>query len=163
MILNELWATAGAKYRATTVKKNNELPVSANIAGTFRPLVREFKTVLDSGFHDVDSSLCKWKLDPGFQSFVGFRISWAVFWIPKPKIADSTSKNFPDTGILILLLWLTHAFCCKVTKVSEIKILIQDSFSNDCTTARILQYILFLNLHTVWIGLLWGSSPNPRP
>ena len=48
-----------------------------------RPL-REYKTVLDSGFHTadsrfqvLDSSLCRsgtWILDSRFQSFVGFRI-----------------------------------------------------------------------------------------
>ena len=39
------------------------------------------KTVLDSGFHAVDSgfqvldsSLCQWNLDSGFQCLVGFRI-----------------------------------------------------------------------------------------
>ena len=43
--------------------------------------VRESKTVLDSGFHTVDSgfqvldsSLCQWNLESGFQLFVGFRI-----------------------------------------------------------------------------------------
>ena len=58
--------------------------------------VRESKTVLDSGFHTVDSvfqvldsSLCQWNLESGFQLFVGFRIHWAVFRIPKPRIADS--------------------------------------------------------------------------
>ena len=45
------------------------------------PNVRESKTVLDSGFHAeefvfqvLDSSLCQWNLDSGFQSLVGFRI-----------------------------------------------------------------------------------------
>ena len=41
-------------------------------------------TVLDSGFHAVDS---------GLQSLVGFRIPWAVFRIPEPVIPDSTDKN----------------------------------------------------------------------
>ena len=46
--------------------------------------IRESKTVLDSGFHDtgsglqvLDSSICQWNLDSGFQSLVGFRIPWA--------------------------------------------------------------------------------------
>ena len=34
----------------------------------------------------------------GFQSLVVFRIPWAVFRIPKPRILDSTSKIFPDSG-----------------------------------------------------------------
>ena len=61
------------------------------------PNVRESKTVLDSGFHAVDStfqlldsSLCQWNLDSGFQSLVGFRIPGAVFRIAKPKIPDSS-------------------------------------------------------------------------
>ena len=44
------------------------------------------KTILDSGFHAMDSSpetvfriLCQWNLDSGFQSLVGFRIPWAVY------------------------------------------------------------------------------------
>ena len=82
------------------------------------PNVRESKTVLDSGFHAVDSgltvldfSLCQWNMDFGFQSLVGFRIPWAVFWIPKSRtdfvfpnkkfseFADLLSKNFQDSGI----------------------------------------------------------------
>ena len=44
----------------------------------------------------------------GFQIFVSgtwtpdlveFRIPWAVFRIPKPRIQDSTSKDLPDSGI----------------------------------------------------------------
>ena len=30
---------------------------------------------------------------------VGFRIPWAVFRIPKPRILDSSSKNFLDSGV----------------------------------------------------------------
>ena len=37
----------------------------------------------------------------GFQSLVRFRILSAVFRIPKPRIPDSTSNNFPDCGIQI--------------------------------------------------------------
>ena len=80
-------------------------------AGVFLSLhVREPKTVLDSGFHAVDSgiqvlnaSLCQWNLDSRFQLLVGFRIPWAVCRILKPRILDSTSKmlniriNFLDS------------------------------------------------------------------
>ena len=71
----------------------------------YRPTVRESKTVLDSGFHAGDSwfqvldpSLCQWNLDSGFQvRFNAIPDSWAVLWIQKPRIPDSTSKNFPDS------------------------------------------------------------------
>ena len=90
---------------------------------------------VDSGFHAVDSgiqvlnsSLCQWNLDCGFQSLVGFRTPWSVFWIPKLRIPDSTSKNFTDSGIWIPLhgasftlylndcsswvsLWIPRFFC----------------------------------------------------
>ena len=35
-----------------------------------------------------------WNLDSGFQSLVGFRIPWAVFQIPKPRIPDFTNEKF---------------------------------------------------------------------
>ena len=67
------------------------------------PHIRESRTVLDSGFHAVDSgfqvldsSLCQWNVDSGFQSLVGFPIPWAVLRIPKPMVPDSVSKHFPD-------------------------------------------------------------------
>ena len=43
------------------------------------------------------------KLDSGFQSLVGFWILSAVFRISKPRIPDSTSKKFLDSGIRIPL------------------------------------------------------------
>ena len=47
----------------------------------------------------------QWKapLDSEFQSFAGFWIPWAIFRILKSRIADSTSKKFPDSGIWIPL------------------------------------------------------------
>ena len=74
------------------------------------PLVKgNGKTVMDSGFHAVESrfqvvsSLCQWNLDSEFQSLAGFWIPWAIFRILKSRIADSTSKKFPDSGIWIPL------------------------------------------------------------
>ena len=63
------------------------------------PRVRESKTVLDSGFHVVDSGFVRvsivgfrfFYLNSGFQN-PGFRIP--MFY----RIPDSTSKNFPDFG-----------------------------------------------------------------
>ena len=72
---------------------------------TTSPYVRESKTVLDSGFHSVDSGFQL--LDSrSFSMELGFRIS-IVSGIPnsyscipdsKAKIPDSTGKNFQDSG-----------------------------------------------------------------
>ena len=59
--------------------------------------------ILDLMLWILDSSLCWRNLDSIIQSLVGFRIPWAVFRIPKPTILNSTGKNFPDSGIRILL------------------------------------------------------------
>ena len=50
---------------------------------------------------------CQWNLYSRFQFFAGFRIPWAKPRIPKPRIPDYTSKNFPDLGIHTNLLWVT--------------------------------------------------------
>ena len=55
------------------------------------------RDTVDSGLQVLDSSICHWNLDSGFQSLVGFRIPWAVFRIPKPRIPGSTSKICPDS------------------------------------------------------------------
>ena len=47
-----------------------------------------------------------------FQSLVGFRILWAVFWILKPRIPDSTSKNFKDSGNRTTLHGVRHYCPC---------------------------------------------------
>jgi len=45
--------------------------------------------------------LCQWKLDSRFQSLVGFRIPYAVFQIPKPRIQDSGFRTpQANSGIL---------------------------------------------------------------
>ena len=57
-------------------------------------------------FERVAQSNLEWifrKMDSGFQSLVGFRIPIAGFRIPKPRIPDSTSKKFLDSGIRIPL------------------------------------------------------------
>ena len=67
--------------------------------------VRESKTLLDSGFHAVDSGFYlldsrSFSVELGFRIRIvsGFRIPTPVFRIPKPRIPDSTSKNFQDSG-----------------------------------------------------------------
>ena len=42
--------------------------------------------------------LFQWNLDSGFELLVGFRIPTPVFRIPRPRIPDSTRKNFQDSG-----------------------------------------------------------------
>ena len=42
--------------------------------------------------------LCRWNLNSGFHSLVGFWIGWPVFRIQKPKISDSTSKKILESG-----------------------------------------------------------------
>ena len=65
----------------------------------------------------TNSSRCvlEWKLDSGLgipdslSVEIGFHIpivtgitdSWVEFRIPKPRISDSTNKDFPDSGIWI--------------------------------------------------------------
>ena len=60
------------------------------------------ETAPKSPFFCVKTSVCQWNLDSGFQSFVGFRIPWGAFPIPKPRIRDFTGKNFLDSGIRVL-------------------------------------------------------------
>ena len=55
------------------------------------------RDTVDSGLQVLDSSICHWNLDSGFQSLVRFRIPWAVFRIPKPRVPGSTSKICPDS------------------------------------------------------------------
>ena len=57
-------------------------------------------------FERVAQSNLEWifrKLDSGFQSLVGLLIPSSGFRIPKPRVPDSTSKKFLDSGIRILL------------------------------------------------------------
>ena len=75
-----------------------KLPITDYLTPGTGSNVRESKKVLDSGFQVMDSSLCHWNLDTGFQSLMRFRIPWAVFRIPKPRIPDSTCKFFLDSG-----------------------------------------------------------------
>ena len=53
---------------------------------------------VDSGLQVLDSSLCQWNWDSGFQSLVGFRIPKAVFRIPKPRIHHFLTLGDPNLG-----------------------------------------------------------------
>ena len=67
------------------------------------PLPWESKAVFDSGSQVLDSNLCQWHLDSGFQSLVGYRILELYSRFQSLGIRDSTSRNFPDSRIRILL------------------------------------------------------------
>ena len=80
------------EYRDQSVKNWNLNQVHS---WTDRPIRRESKTVclpgsgfnaVDYGFQVLDSSLHQWNLESGF------RISWAVFRIPKPRSLHSMSE-----------------------------------------------------------------------
>ena len=67
---------------------------------------KESTPVLDSGIHAMysrfqvmDTSLCQWNLDSGIQSLAGFRIPYVVFWIPKTRILDSSSRILPESRL----------------------------------------------------------------
>ena len=69
------------------------------------PILRESKTVLDSGFHTVDSglqvidsSLCQWNLDSGFQLLVGFRFFKLCSGFQSPGFQISPAKFSLDSG-----------------------------------------------------------------
>ena len=58
--------------------------------GFYRSLIGFLACERKSGFHAVDSGFQV--MDAGFQTLVGFRIPWAIFWIPKPKIRIPQAK-----------------------------------------------------------------------
>ena len=69
------------------------------------PILRGSKTVLDSGFHTVDSgsqvidsSLCQWNLDSGFQLLVGFRFLKLCSGFQSPGFQISQAKFSQDSG-----------------------------------------------------------------
>ena len=81
------------------------------------PHVGESMTVLDSGFHTMDSSFQlqdfsvwrRWDLVSGFQSLVGFRSPWAVFLIPQVKISRLCSLRWDNSITLYKLTKIVRA------------------------------------------------------
>ena len=71
------------------------------------PQVKEFRPVLDSTPWILDSRylipVLDSDLDFGFQSLVRFQVPRTESQIPKSRIRDSTSNNFPDSRIPIPL------------------------------------------------------------
>ena len=112
LTLREHWKPQNVKkdlpeYGETAIKINGKRKPhtcrgeSLNPALFYYTHVRESKTV-SLGFwitrHAVPGTgfriFWQWNLDSGSQSQVGFRIPWAVFQIPKPRIPDSTIQTF---------------------------------------------------------------------
>ena len=64
---------------------------------------------MDSGGQVLDSSLCQWNLDSGFQSLVDSGIlelfsrfqsqGFRILRVKSSRIPDSKSKNFPGSGL----------------------------------------------------------------
>ena len=86
-------------------------------AAWFSPHVMERERqswTMDSTSWIPDSTFRQW--NTAILSLAGFRIPAAVFRIPKPRVADSASKNFPDSGIRIPSHGLgeggTIDYCC---------------------------------------------------
>ena len=92
----------------------------------YSPCVSESKTVLDSGFHGVDSgfqvldsSFCQWNLDSGFVNGIPNSLSC----IPDSRAQDSgfCQQNFPDSltwdEFIIVGLDLTHYNLVRVLSV----------------------------------------------
>ena len=72
----------------------------------------ESKTVLDSGLHAegsgfqlLDSGLCQWNLDFGFQSLVGFWISWTLYSGSKSQGSGFHKQKFPEYRNSDSLIW----------------------------------------------------------
>ena len=97
----------------------------------------------------------QWNLDSWFQSSKGFRIPWAVFRIPKPRILvlqakvlripDFTSQIFPDFGIFTNLI--PRSPSCLYIKVWDSFCLTVGEWSGYKGNNK--NYI-FLITHTAW-------------
>ena len=93
-------------------------PDPDHIKGTHPKTVLDSEShSMDSGFLVLDSSIFHWNMNSRFHSLMGFRIPWAVFWIPKPRISDSTRKNFTDSRIRIPLQGAIHRFAVIYARV----------------------------------------------
>ena len=82
--------------------------------GPFSPHIRSTRQswILNSTLRIPDSRnwppiLCRWNLDSGFQSLVGFRIPWAVVRISKPRIPRIPQAKI--SRIQDSLIWGDHS------------------------------------------------------
>ena len=76
--------------------------LSPHVKGSRTALNSGFNAV-DSGFLVLDSSLCQWNLESGFQSFWDFRFLELFSGFQSSGFRRSTNMNFLDFGIRIPL------------------------------------------------------------
>ena len=95
----------GRNFTTVEPLHNGHLPPCKGIQAQSR-MLDSTPWIPDSRYWIPD--LFQWNLDSGFQLLVGFRIPWAVLRILRPRIPDSTRKNFPDAGIPIPLHEARH-------------------------------------------------------
>ena len=124
------------------------------------PLLRESKTVSESGFHGLDS---------GFQVLLPGTITLSLelgIWIPTVSgIPDSASKKFPDLGILISL----HGATCNCLYLWQIRarlgIFPQKDVAHSSLHSTLIQMQLklALQLFTLETTILDATVPTGRP
>ena len=93
--LNRYGIWGGPSY-----SQNTDLNI--NVQRKFRPIKGNPRQSWILNFTSQIPDSCRldqWNLASGFQLLLGFRILWVVSRIPRPRISDSTSKNFPVCGI----------------------------------------------------------------
>ena len=70
---------------------------------------------MDSGLSVLDSSLCQWNLDSGFQSLVGFCIPRAVF-----RILQTIISQIPESGFLCMeRLFVIFVYWWSIETINE--------------------------------------------
>ena len=84
--------------------------------------------------------LCKWHLYSGFQSFEGFRITGAVFWIPPAQISRILESLKKDDNLVDTVNFFTPT-------VMEMSILHAISNSSVYNTALLNRNMVFLIPH----------------
>ena len=130
------------------------------VALLISPLVRESKTVSESGFHVLDSR---------FQVLLPGTITLSIelgVWTPTVGgIPDSTSKKFLDSGILIS----SHGATCNCLYLKEVRAKLGIFPQKDVAHSSLhltliqMQLKLALQLFTLETTILDATVPTGRP